>query len=90
VALFYRLYGLQNVGVCGAPAQVSGQVVPDFIGCGLWMTLEKFFRHQNETGCAKAALERAVRNKCLLDRMELVAPGKSFHCDDVSVVGKCR
>ena len=87
--LFYRLYRLQNVRIRGAPAQVSRQVVPDLIGCGFWMTIKKFFRHQNEAGCAKAALEGTVRDKCLLDRMELVARSKPFDRDDVSIVNEC-
>ncbi len=50
----------------------------DLVRCGVGVAVEQFLGHQNEPRRAKAALECAVLDKGLLDRMELVAGAESL------------
>jgi hypothetical protein len=86
----YRLYGLHDVWVGGAAAQVAGQIVADLVRCGVWVAVEQFLGHENESGRAKAALECAVVNKGLLDRVELVAGGESLDSNHFGSIDKRR
>src|SRR5215470_912166 len=62
----------------------------DFVRRWMRVTVEQFLGHENETRRAKAALERAVRDKRFLDRMEFVARGESLDGDDFSAIDKSR
>ena len=84
------LYRPKNVGVGSAAAQVSGQIVTDLIRSWLRVPLEQLLGHQNEPRRAKAALERAVRNKGFLDRMEFVAGAESLDSKHFSSIDKSR
>jgi hypothetical protein len=74
----YGLYGLHDIGVGGAAAQVARQVVTDVVRRWLRVSVQQFLGHENEAGGAEAALECAVLNKRFLDRMELIAGGQSL------------
>ena len=84
----YRLYRLHDVRIGSAAAQVARQIVMDLLRCGVWVAVEQFLSHKNESRRAKAALEGAVRNKGLLDRMERTAGGESLDGNHFSSVDK--
>src|SRR5262249_30546182 len=71
-------------------AQVAGQIMADFIRRWMRVTVEQFLRHKNETRRTKSALERAVRDKGFLDRMEFGARRESLDGDDFSSIDKSR
>src|SRR5437016_5573920 len=62
----------------------------DLFCCGFRVPLEEFLRHQDEPGRAKTALESAVLNKRLLDRMQLIAGSESLDGNHFSAVDKSR
>jgi hypothetical protein len=73
-----RLNRPYDVRIRCAAAQIPGQIMTNVVCRWLWVAFKKFLRHQNETRGAKTALERAVLNKRLLDRMKLIAAGESL------------
>src|SRR5438128_3477288 len=62
----------------------------DLVCCRFRMPLEQFLRHQDEPRRAKAALESAVLDERLRDRMQLAAGSESLDGNDCSAVGKSR
>src|SRR5579864_5355193 len=62
--------GSHNVRVRTTPTEVPAHAAPDVVVRGLGTGLEQRDGSQDLSRCAKAALQRVVRDKRLLDRMK--------------------
>src|SRR5260370_88081 len=74
-----RLHGLDDFRIGGTAAQIARQIVADAIIVGVRMLVQQLLDHQHEAGRTETALERAVLNECLLDRVEHVVAVEVFN-----------
>src|SRR5215204_658951 len=72
------LHRLDNLHVASAHAQVAGEIVPNVVLRGLDVALQQGVAGHHESRRAEAALQREVRDECLLDRRQRAVARESF------------
>src|SRR6516225_8503711 len=83
-----RLHRLDDFRVGGAAAQIAGEIIADAIIVGIGIFVEQLLDHQYEAGGAETALEGAVLDEGLLDRIEIAVPVEGFDGLDPGAVGE--
>src|SRR5262249_14875748 len=71
-------YGRFDSCICSAAAKIASQTILQIVGTRMWVTIEKCFARNHETGSAVAALLCVIIDKRLLHGMQFVALHQTF------------
>jgi hypothetical protein len=75
--------GLDDFSVAGATAEVTEQSAPNFLFAGMSYFVQKSNGSEDHTGCAEAALNRAVVNKRFLQWVQRHPLGYPFNRQNI-------
>src|SRR3990172_1426291 len=78
---------LDDLVVAGAAAEIAHEPLLDLVLGGLWVLVEEGLGGDDLAGSADAALEAAVLDEGLLDRVEVILAADALDCREVGAVG---